>query len=837
MEQVYTNLACGGPISVYVEDGVIQRVRPLQIDPNDCVPWKIEARGKCFSPPKAMRLTPMVHGERERTYSKDRILYPMKRVDFNPDGERNPQNRGKSGYVRISWEEASELVAGELRRVRDTYGGHAITGMTSSHHKWGVVSYKTGPFARFMHMLDYTPVYDNPDSWEGWFWGAAHSYGYWWANGLPEQDDLLEDTLKNSDMVIFWSNDPDSTRGLYNGQENQIWRQWIRELGLKTVFIDPYYNYTNAFMDGTWIAPRPGTDTAMAMAIAWVWFTEDTYDHEYVAARTHGIEEFRTYVMGCEDGQPKTPEWAESESGVPARRIRALARAWARNRVCLSAGCRGGEGGACRTAYGTEWARMMVLLQAMQGLGKPGVSIWSGTLGSPARQTEIWFPGYGESKSSIAQADFARHKPPLTNPTKQRLYRPVLPEAVLNGHVEFYGHGPSKEPVEVQFEKSVYPIEGPVRLFYRYGGSFIGTMMDTNKWVRMYQSDKLEFVVNQDIWFNGETRFADVILPACGPLEQDDLGEWGSLGRGSGHTGNNWRVIVRQHKCIEPLGESKSDYDIFCLLAKKLGMEEIYTDGGKTQLDWVRLMYEMSDLNTKGILSWEEFDKKGYVIINQRQDEPYMPKPAFQWYAEGRAADVPSPIASGPHPEKLGTFTGKIEFASESLRRLSLPDEERPVVPHYIPSWEGHHSVLFAKYPLQLITPHPRYSLHTHHDHHISWLNEIAEHRLVKDGRAWWRVRLNPQDAAERGITDGDLVEVYNDRGSVVCAALLTERVRPGVTHCYGSSACYEPVRPEPGAPDLGGCVNLLTSSRFLSKYAQGMTCNSCLCQIRKWEG
>lgn len=836
MEQIFTNLMCGGPVSVYVKDGKIIRIRPLQVPDNECQPWRIQARGHEFAPPRSMFLTPMVHAERIRTYARDRIQYPMKREDFDPKGKRNPQNRGRSGYVRITWDEAAELVAAEIERIRDTYGGHTITGMTSSHHKWGVVGYKTGPFARFMNMLGYTPVFDNPDSWEGWYWGAAHAYGNAWANGLPESEGLLEDTLKNSDTIIFWSNDPDTTRGLYNGQENQIWRQWLKECGIKTVFIDPFYNYTNAFMDGTWLAPRPGTDTALAMAIAWVWFQEDTYDHEYVETRTYGIEQFREYVLGAEDGVPKTPEWAEKETLIPARRIRALARLWASGRTCLSAGCRGGEGGACRTAYGSEWARMMVLLQAMQGMGKPGISIWCTTLGAPQRQTEIWFPGYGESRSSIAQGDCADINTVRTNRTKQRLYRPVLPEAVLNGEVEFYGRGPCKDPVEQQFERHVYPIEGPVKMFYRYGGSFIGTMMDTNKWVRMYQSDKLEFVVNQDIWFNGETRFADVILPACGPLEKDDLGEWGSLGKGTGHTGNNWRVIVRQKKCMEPLGESMSDYDIFRRISVALGLEALFTDGGKSELDWVEQTYKMSDLHKKGIMSWEEFDRKGYCILNPSEEKSGETGIAMRWFAEGRETDVPSPLMGTERAGGVGTYTGKIEFASESLRIHRRPDDERLPVPRYIPSWEGHHTPLIQRHPFQLLTPHPRFSIHTHHDTHASWLSEIPAQRLQKDGYAWWRVRINPADARELGIEEGDIVELFNDRGSVLCAALITERIRRGVLHSYGSSAKYDPIAPCAGATDRGGCVNLLSSSRFLSKYAQGMTSNTCLCSIRKWE-
>jgi hypothetical protein len=197
LERVFTSLNTGGPISVYVEDGKITRIRPIQIPEEDYPkPWVIEDRnGKKYSPPKAIRCSPTAFTEKNRTYSEDRILYPMKRVDFDPNGERNPQNRGKSGYVRISWDEAADIVAGEIKRITDTYGGHAITGLTSSHHNWGIVGYKMGPFSRFMGMLNYTPVLDNPDSWEGWHWGATHMYGMYWRLGQPEQFDLLQDAF------------------------------------------------------------------------------------------------------------------------------------------------------------------------------------------------------------------------------------------------------------------------------------------------------------------------------------------------------------------------------------------------------------------------------------------------------------------------------------------------------------------------------------------------------------------------------------------------------------------------------------------------------------------
>jgi molybdopterin guanine dinucleotide-containing S/N-oxide reductase-like protein len=847
-EKVYANLTNSGPVSVYVKDGKIVRVRPLVVAEGDMKPWIIEAGGKQYSPWKKATLSPYIHAERRRIYSDERIKYPMKRVDFDPNGApgstgpggRNAQNRGKSRYERISWDEASNIVAAELTRVKETYGGSAISGITSSHHNWGIVGYKMGPFARFMNMMEFTPVLDNPDSWEGWHWGASHTYGFFWRLGMPEPYDMLSDALQNAEMIVFWSNDPDTTRGTYSGQDSSLWRQWLKEKGVKMVFIDPFYNYTNAVMGGKWIAPRQGTDTAIAMAIAHTWITEDTYNKDYVANRTIGFEKFKPYVMGETDGVPKTPEWAEAESGVDARVIRTLAREWAAKRTVLSGGSRGGEGGACRTAYGTEWARMMVLLQAMQGLGAPGRSIWGTTMGAPSDTTR-WFPGYGEPEGRMSMsAKVAKYIP--QNPTKQRLWRLTVPEAILDGHTEWYGDGFCGKSLEQQFIHYKYPMEGhsEIKLWYRYGGSFIGTMSDTNNWVRMYQSPKLEFVVNQDIWWQSETRMADIILPACTNFEREDIGEWAAINGYTVHasSGCNYRYIVREQKCIEPLWESMSDYEIFALVAEKMGLRDQYTDGGKTDLDWAKGFFDISDLPKE--VSWEEFNRKGYHIININDD--YKPTPGMRWFYEGRACDTPdlgNPKRLTERRGELGTFSGKIEFESVSLKQYFPDDKERPVVPRYIPSWEGHHtSELFAKYPLALVSPHPRMSFHCHYDKHTDWLNDIPVHRIKKDGYPWWPARISVEDAAKRGINSHDIVRLYNDRGSVLCVAVVTGRVRPGIVHSYASSALYDPLIPgDPTSIDKGGCVSILSPARMMSKNVPGMTPNSCLIEIQKWEG
>ena len=839
-EQVFTNCEVGGPVLVHVKDGRIIRVRPLRLDKSDPKPWTIEVKGKKYSPPRKTTLSTYVLAERNRIYSDDRVAYPRKRVDFNPNGDRHPENRGKSPYVRISWDEALDIVAKEIKRVQQTYGPAAIAALTSSHHNWGNIGYKRSAFGRFFNLLGFTDVFDNPDSWEGWHWGSIHAFGFYWRLGCPEQYDLLEDAMKNSELLVLWSHDPDSTKGGYAAQESAIWRIWLKELGKKQIFIDPFCNYTAVRMADKWIAPRPGTDAALAQAIAYVWLDEETYDKKFIEGRTLGFDQFKRYILGKEDGVKKTPRWAEKITGVRAAVIQALAKEWASKRTMLGCGARGGFGSACRQAYGHEWARLMVYLQAMQGIGRPGVNIWSFALGAPFNG-HFFFPGYADRMGRITGDGNPDHvaKKTAVNPVKQRLYRLLLPDAILNPPIHWVGEGFCGESIEQQFIPYTYPMPGhpEIKLFYRYGGSFIGTMTETNKWVLAYQSPKLEMVVNQSVWMDPETKMADIILPACTNFERNDIAEFSNMGGYSNHasSGCNYRIVVYEKKCIEPIGESKSDLEIFTLLAERLGFKDDYTDGGKTEEDWIKKQYEVSDLPK--YIPYEDFKKKGYFVVPLPKN--YKPTPAFRWFYEGRKRDTPDTLA--PDPEKkegLGTYSGKIEFVSQSLQKYFPRDKERPPMARYIPSWEGYDSPLAKKYPLQLIAPHPRYSYHTHYDAHCEWLADIPGHRIRKSGNNWIVVRVHPQQAEERGIQNGDIIKVFNDRGVVLGIVQVTERVRPGVVHCYSSSGKYDPLEPGKAySPDRGGCINILTPIRMMSKNAPGMACNSCLVEIAKWDG
>ncbi len=843
----YVNNTNGGPVFVYVKEGKIIRITPIEFDDSDGSSWTIHARGKSFTPPRKGTVNPYVFALKSLIYSKDRLLHPMKRVDFDPDGERNCSNRGISGYERISWDEALDIVAAEIQRVKEVHGPGSIMNGSGSHHTWGNIGYWLSAKTRFMNSIGSSHVVHNPDSWEGWYWGAMHHWGNSIRNGATDTYGTVEDCLKEAEMIVFWSSDPESTSGVYGAFEGTVRRQWAKSLGIKMVHIDPYYNHTAALLGGKWIAPRPDTGNAMALAIAYIWIQEELYDKDYVAEHTVGFEKWRDYILGKDDGIPKTPEWQALETNVPGRIVRALARQWGTRKTYLSPGGLAGFGGACRCATGIEWARSMVCLMAMQGLGKPGINMGCLQQGAPV-DTNFYFPGYAEGGLS-GDLDYTglrvsmyQRMPqlPSMNSVSQMIPRLRIPEAILNGTCEGYPTDPKS--IEGQFKKFSYPAPGhsPARMYYKYGGSHFGTMADSNRYARAYRSDNLEFVVNQSIWFEGEAKFADILLPACTNFERWDIGETANSGGYSHQQFIQWnhRVITMQHRCIKPLGESKSDYQIFLDLAQRLGLGPLFSEG-MTELEWCRRLFDASDLPT--VISWRKFLKKGYYVVPAPKEENRAPV-SWRWFVDGTKKNVPelSPLPSDYKKELrrgLQTQSGKLEFESSSLKRFAPDDPERPVISTFIPSWEGHHNKeLYKKYPLNMISPHPRYSFHTMFDGKNGIVNDVKDHRVLIDGYYYWIVRINSTDALQRNIVHNSLVKLFNDRGEVICAAHITDRLPPGTVQSPEGSAIYEPVG-EPGeSPDRGGCINVLTPSRNIIKKSHSTASNSCLVQIELWQ-
>ena len=844
----YTTTTNGGPLYVFVRDGRIVRTTLIDLTTDDAPSWTIYARGRSFTPYRRATVSPHALSMKSMVYSDKRLLYPMKRVDFDPNGARNPQNRGISGYERISWDEALDIVATEINRQKRVHGPGAMALYQSSHHQWGNIGYYLSAMLRFGNLLGFTRVHPNPDSWEGWYWGAAHHFGNTMRVGLPGGYGLVEDCLQECQMIVFWASDPETTAGVYGGGEGTQRRLWAKQLGIEFVHIDPHLNPTAQLLGGRWIPIRPGTDAAMAAAIMYVWVEEDLYDKEYVRTRTTGFDEWRDYLLGATDGVQKTPEWQESETGVPAHVVRALARQWGKKKTYLSAGGAGlGCGGACRSATGAQWARSLILMMAMQGWGKPGVNM--GNLqGFTPLDFSFYFPGYADGGISgelvwtaSSVNNYIQMPHVLTmNPVKQMIPRQRFPEAIIEGKCEGYlWDGTS---VEAQFAPFNYPMQGfsPVHMLYRYGGSSFGTIANSNRFIEAYRHPSMECVVNQSIWFEGEAQFADIILPACTLLERWDIGEWANCG-GYVHDSSgqlNHRMILMQHKCIEPLGESKSDYQIFLEILQRLGLGALYSEGC-SELDWCKRVFDSSELPSR--ISWKAFLKKGYYVVPAPSPET-RPPPYMRWFAEDRQKDAPEPLPMpSQYAEQFGkglqTPSGKIEFVSKTIERSDASNPERPALNRYIPAWEGLSTKdLIDRYPLQMVSAHPRFSFHTFSDGKNSAINGVADHRVRVGDRDYWVMRLNPVDAAARSISHHDLVRVFNDRGAVICVADLSQTVPSGVVKIFESSAEFNPLMTDQGMVDLGGCVNILTPSRPQMQGTEASAPNSCLVEIERWK-
>ena len=251
----------------------------------------------------------------------------------------------------------------------------------------------------------------------------------------------------------------------------------------------------------------------------------------------------------------------------------------------------------------------------------------------------------------------------------------------------------------------------------------------------------------------------------------------------------------------------------------------------------MRRLYLASDLPK--VISFEKLVKRGYYVVPAEKEALRAPV-SFRWFFENRKKDVPEaqPLPSDYTEEYLRglqTQSGKLEFECNSLKRVN--DPERPPIVKYEPAREGPHSERFGRYPLQMLTPHSKYSFHTQGDGKDSFLLNIEDHRVKVDGYYYWIIRLNAEDAAERRIKKHSLVKVYNDRGAVVCAALPTQRLPRGVCHGYESSAVYDPMG-EPGkAIDRGGCLNLLTPHDSQTKSTHALAGANALVEIEPWSG
>ncbi|MGI9952705.1 molybdopterin-dependent oxidoreductase [Moorellaceae bacterium AZ2] len=796
---------------VDVKDGKILRIRPLRYDreykPEHMNPWKIKARGKTLEPTMKSLLSPFNYVYKKRAYSPNRIPYPLKRVDWDPDGERNPQNRGKSKFVRITWDEAAELIAKELKRVCEKYGPTAVLIQGDGHGETKAVHGPHGCQQRLMELLGgYTIQARQPDSWEGWYWGAKHVWGQD-PVGQGKQTNLVKDISENTQMMLFWGCDPETTPWGWGGQQASRLCFWFRELGIKSVYICPDLNYGAAVHADKWIPVRPNTDAALQLAIAYTWITEDTYDKEYVATHTYGFDEFKKYVLGEEDGIPKTPKWAEELCGVPARVIKALARKWAREATSI-AHCNGGS--YIRSCYATEPGRLEVLLLAMQGLGKPG----RGQLKFIEWQLFSLHEQNPMPRSSVIPTIEGAYQGFWFQVPKQFIPKTLIPKAILSDEpITWYGVTYAGWPRENQFVEYKYPADGcsEIHMIWSDSPCWSTCWNGGNLWIEALRSPKIECVVVQHPWLENDCLFADIILPINTKFEEEDIG----VDIFSG----NFNLIFYEGQCIEPIGESKSDYEAVAEVAKKLGLYEEYTRGMSVE-DLIKAGFEQSGVNE--MISYEEFRQKEYFVVPTAPDWENDAPGFSEFYRD-------------PDNNPLDTPTGKIEFYATGLAENFPDDKERPPVPHWIPYGESHQESLLhpraQKYPFLIVSNHPRWRVHAQLDD-VPWLREIPTCKVKgPDGYLYEPVWINPVDAERLGIKNGDVVRIYNDRGWVLGGAYVTERIMPGVVY-QDHGARLDPI--VPGESDRGGANNLICPTNTTSKNCAGEVTSGYLVGIEK---
>jgi len=810
-------MANGGPLAVYVKDGKIVRMTPISFDARDPQPWTIEARGKKFTPPRKTSLSPHGMNWKSMVYAPNRLLTPLKRVDFDPNGERNVQNRGISGYEPISWDEAFDLVASEIKRMKRDYGQGAIAQSNGSHHNWGNIGYYLSAKIRFMNAIGTTTVHHNPDSWEGWYWGAKHVWGMEPVGEMWPVTNVIPDILKNGDMDLFWGCDPETTPWGWNGQIVSRLCYWFTELGIKQVYVCPDVNYGTAVHADKWIPIRPNTDAALQLAIAYTWITEGTYDREYIASHAVGFDKFEAYVLGKEDGITKTPKWAETKTGIPSRIIKRLAREWASKRTAI-AHTNGGP--YIRGPYSTEPARLEVILLGMQGLGKPGCHQLSVQEWGLFGESGTWRTGDNTSPLPVptvwpdVMAVTGAFPPWMQRGSDPVIPKTLVPDAILNPPLIWYGTTLCREPIENQFAKYTYPAEGCSEIHMIWTDSPCRTTCWNagNKTVEAFRSLKIECVVAQHPWLENDCLIADIILPSNTTLEVEDIVT-------NVRQGVNFHSMAIMEQAVKPIGESKSDYEVVIEIAKKLGLEKEYT-GDKSIEEWIKHGFNESGVPEAGLCTWEELCEKDYYVIPTDPDWKKYPAGMIEFYED-------------PKKHPMTTPTGLIEFYSKGLAEHFPDDDERPPVPHWIEKGESHDEALSSArtrlYPLLIMSNHGRWRVHAQCDD-ISWTREAPTCKVDgPDGYKYEPLWINPAEAGARGIKNGDVVKVYNERGTVLGGAYVTERIMPGVVY-MDHGARYDPI--VPGELDRGGAINTITPHNITSKNATGMVVSGFLVEV-----
>ena len=662
---------------------------------------------------------------RARLYSQERLLYPMIRTGA----------RGEGKFKRASWNEALDHVAGKMLELKEKYGPTALLDQSYAGASYGVLHKSDqveGLLGRFLGMFGCRTSSWSIPSYEGTKFSSRITFG-------TIQDGNEDDAFAHSKLIIMWGWNPAYT---FHGGNTFYYMRMAKQKGCKFVLVDPQYTDSAAAYDAWWIPIRPNTDAAMMAGMAHHIFANNWQDQEFINKFVQGMdagtmpewanghENFKDYILGKYDNTPKTPEWAAQICGVSAEDIKKLAEMYATTKpAALKASWAPG-----RNAYGEQYNRMAAALQAMTGnIGK---------LGGCAEGI-----GKGWHSESVAY------------PYDE--YANVFYESIKSDR---WAHCVLNYPNVKREEIGLWPgglagdgVIPNIRGIFWQGSDWFNQLTNINKEIQAIK--KLDFIVCNDSTITPSGLWADVLFPIATHFERHDV----ALPWYKGH------YYIHRPKVIQPMGESKTDFQIYTELAYRLGGEQFgkkynpratrdyFQHDDDVDEAYLRAWWEGVQHHQNVEMSWEDFKKHGvYKFILER------PHVAFQDNVEKGV--------------KWETPSGKIEVFSTTLAQYddwtkTAYGYEIPAIPKWIEPWESLNATdKMAKHPYHLISPHPRWRTHSIFNN-IGWLRETYEQEVT----------INASDAKKLGIKTGDVVEVFNDRGRTVVPAYVTERCMPGV--------------------------------------------------------
>ena len=630
--------------------------------------------------------------------------YQMTRAVYHPQRLKSPLvrsgPRGTGRFREVSWREALEAVGDGLRRVRDGWGAEAVLRLGGSGSCRGALHNTTLVTQRFLSLFGgYTDT-------TGSYSSGAESFvtPYLFGPGAVKRSGIDAATLQHSRLILLWGANAADTR--FGCELGSRLREQSRR-GVPVIAVDPRRSRTVRTLAERWIPVNPGTDTALMAAVLYVLLREDLVDRSFVGRISAGFDVLERYVLGLDDGQPKTPSWAEKICATPRKTIAELARQYGRSKpAALIPGL-----SIQRTVAGEEAIRMAVALQTATGNvgipgGSSGASLWN-RLPEPRCGT----------------------LPVPSAPKPAEVPVNSWPDAILAGVAGGY--------------------PGEIRAIYNVGGNYLATGSDLGKSIRAFR--RVEFSVCHDYFLTPTASYCDVVLPVTTYLERADV-----VFPGTDH-------LLYSHRVIDPVGQSRNDYDIFCALADRLGFGGEYSQGRSAD-QWLEHFLETSEIEDV-----EGFRRSG-IYIGDEQERCGL-------------AD----FISDPEAHPLDTPSGRIEIASGRYAGLGFPD---------IPTWRGFQPS--PEYPLYLITPHARYRINSQYAND-PWF-------VRREEQALW---MNPEDAKGRRIEEGGLVEVESPEGKMRIPVRITEDIMPGVV-CLIAGMWP---RIGPDGVDTAGAANILTST------------------------